>query len=192
MIEREVEGQREHFDNLELHIGYVYGSKEVPAHASHYKAKYVPGARLPHAWISLKESSKPDTFQPLDVSYVKEWTAEDVAARQASTLDLCSHDAFTLIVGDQHRWKQRFDDLQKALGAETDLQIRLWSVGADFNFAFPEQGKLFCKGFGLESGGAVLVRPDQHTLAVLKPGDSASDVKHYIMHHLRPTEIEVS
>ncbi|ETS87827.1 hypothetical protein PFICI_01655 [Pestalotiopsis fici W106-1] len=187
MIKREVEGQREHFDNLELHIGYVYGSKEVPAHASYYKAKYIPGARLPHVWINFIESRKPDSFKPLNVSYVKEWTEKDVSARQGSTLDLCSYDSFTLIVGNQHGWKQRFEQLQKLLAAKTNVKVRLWSVDADFTFAFPEQGKLFCEGFGLESGGGVLVRPDQHILAVLKPGDCTSDMEHHVIHHLRPT-----
>ncbi|KAK6206459.1 hypothetical protein LQW54_007752 [Pestalotiopsis sp. IQ-011] len=180
MIEREVEGQREHFDNLELHIGYVYGSEKVPAHASYYTDKYVPGARLPHAWISFEDAQTPGLFRPLDVSYVKEWTEKDVSARQVSTLDLCPYDTFTLIVGDRQAWEQRFKDLQKSL-ADT-VKIRLWSVGEDFGFTFPEQEKQFCQGFGLDSGGGVLVRPDQHILAVL---DGASDWEDHILNHLR-------
>ncbi|CAK7207028.1 hypothetical protein SEUCBS139899_009836 [Sporothrix eucalyptigena] len=40
MIAREVAGQQEHFDNLELHIGYVYGDKSTPPHASHFTPNF--------------------------------------------------------------------------------------------------------------------------------------------------------
>lgn len=152
----------------------------MPPHASHYTDKYVPGARLPHAWISFKEAQTPGLFRPLDVSYVKEWTEKDVSARQASTLDLCPYDSFTLIIGDRQAWEQRFKHLQKSL-ADT-FKIRLWSVNEDFGFAFPEQEKQFRQGFGLDSGGGVLVRPDQHILAVL---DEASFLEGHIYNHLR-------
>ncbi|CAK7237887.1 hypothetical protein SEUCBS140593_010181 [Sporothrix eucalyptigena] len=62
MIAREVAGQQEHFDNLELHIGYVYGDKSTPPHASHFTPKCVPGARLPHAWITPLRS---DVFEAI-------------------------------------------------------------------------------------------------------------------------------
>ncbi|TVY87798.1 2,4-dichlorophenol 6-monooxygenase, partial [Lachnellula willkommii] len=52
LIDEGVEGQQEHFDNLELHIGYVYGSKIYPSNASKYTPQYTPGARLPHVWIT--------------------------------------------------------------------------------------------------------------------------------------------
>ncbi|KAF0325298.1 2,4-dichlorophenol 6-monooxygenase [Colletotrichum asianum] len=48
-IAEEVEAQREHFDNLELHIGYVYGDNRTPPNASKFSPKFVPSARLPHA-----------------------------------------------------------------------------------------------------------------------------------------------
>ncbi|KAL3300028.1 FAD binding domain-containing protein [Colletotrichum asianum] len=48
-IAEEVEAQREHFDNLELHIGYVYGDNRTPPNASKVSPKFVPSARLPHA-----------------------------------------------------------------------------------------------------------------------------------------------
>lgn len=117
------------------------------------------------------------------MSYVKEWTEKDVSARQASTLDLCPYDSFTLIVRDRQAWEQRFKDLQKSL-ADT-VKILLWSVDEDFGFAFPEQEKKFCEGFGLDSGGGVLVRPDQHVLAVLE--DGANDLEDPIINHLRGT-----
>ncbi|KAJ5095219.1 hypothetical protein N7532_007510 [Penicillium argentinense] len=55
-INKGIEGQREHFDNLGLHIGYIYGDTRIPKNVSHFEPSCVPGARLPHAWIeSLSE-----------------------------------------------------------------------------------------------------------------------------------------
>ncbi|KAL4867963.1 hypothetical protein BDV12DRAFT_197680 [Aspergillus spectabilis] len=50
-INEGIEEQREHFDNLALHIGYIYGSTQIPNNASVFHPVCAPGARLPHAWI---------------------------------------------------------------------------------------------------------------------------------------------
>ncbi|KAK6073120.1 FAD binding domain-containing protein [Seiridium cupressi] len=183
MIKREVEGQREHFDNLELHIGYTYGEKGVPSHASQYAPKFVPGARLPHAWIRVRDGKALEPLEPLDVSYVKEWSSEDVSARQASILDLCLYHSFTLIVGSRSGWEQRMGELQDHL-QKRNIQIRLWVAGTDFEFVFQKHEQQFDEGSRLMNGGGILIRPDQHILAVLGPGDKSSELERHILHHL--------
>jgi len=41
---RGIEEQREHFGNLGLHIGYIYGDMLIPSNAPIYKPAFVPGA----------------------------------------------------------------------------------------------------------------------------------------------------
>ncbi|KAJ9610537.1 hypothetical protein H2200_005314 [Cladophialophora chaetospira] len=160
-IDQGVEGQREHFDNLELHIGYVYGSQEIPPHASKYAPKFQVGARLPHAWIRMKDS----ILQPVDVSYVDEFTKEDIELRRYSTLDLCDFDKFTLI-----------GDLEVP-------GVKTCRVGKDFE-VIGSAGQEWLQGAGLRDGGGLLVRPDQHILMVLTKDTQVEDVKQCMRRHL--------
>ncbi|KAJ4387265.1 hypothetical protein N0V93_007854 [Gnomoniopsis smithogilvyi] len=180
MIADEVEGQREHFDNLEIHIGYVYGRKEPPANASKFSPKFVPGARLPHAWINLKNSSD---LPGIDVSYVKEFSQQDIEARRYSTLDLCPYDKFTLIASSRTEWEERFMDLQKSI-EDHDIQICFRTAGEDFRFVDEKYASLFAKEARLGSGGGLLVRPDQHILRVLGSDDKAEELSTAILRHL--------
>ncbi|KAH8646339.1 FAD binding domain-containing protein [Xylariales sp. PMI_506] len=184
MIKQEVEGQREHFDNLEIHIGYVYGSEEMPAHASQYSPKFIRGARLPHAWITFTSPKIPKDFRPLDVSYIKEWSSEDVEARTTSILDLCDYQSFTLIVGSRNAWKHRFEELQHTLRHLTKIPVMIWAADSDFKFVFPNQAQLFERAIGLSDGGAVLVRPDQHILSILEPDAFIPDLMRALISHL--------
>ncbi|GLI81110.1 hypothetical protein PoHVEF18_009481 [Penicillium ochrochloron] len=94
-------------DPLGLHIGYVYGASEPRPDASYYSPKLIPGARLPHDWISFPSqlSKASETArsalpsQPIDVSYVIELDEKQIEERRWSTLDLCAPDGFTLILG---------------------------------------------------------------------------------------------
>ncbi|OCT49141.1 3-(3-hydroxy-phenyl)propionate hydroxylase [Cladophialophora carrionii] len=156
-----IEGQREHFDNLELHIGYVYGSDTIPPHASRYTPKFQVGARLPHAWIRLPCSP----LKPVDVSYVEEFSPEDVELRQYSTLDLCDLDKFTLI-----------GELEVA-GVKTCVP------GKDFDVV-GEAGQQWLKGAGLQDGGGLLVRPDQHILMLLDADTKVEEVESCLKQHL--------
>ena len=74
IIDHALELQREHFDSLDLQLGYVYGKQRD---TSRNCADYVPsgevGARLPHAII-------------------------DIGASELSTLDLVTPGRFTLVV----------------------------------------------------------------------------------------------
>ncbi|KAH6999264.1 FAD-binding monooxygenase, partial [Ilyonectria sp. MPI-CAGE-AT-0026] len=49
-IKEAIEDNRDHFDSLNLQIGYVYGS-DPTRNCSDFVPECLPGARLPHAWI---------------------------------------------------------------------------------------------------------------------------------------------
>ncbi|KAH7317588.1 hypothetical protein BKA65DRAFT_104777 [Rhexocercosporidium sp. MPI-PUGE-AT-0058] len=89
--------QREHFDNLSLHIGYVYGDTEIAASASRNTASYRTGAGLSHAWLSKPPSSQLTSLPAISNSCVSELSATALAEKQYSTLDLLAFDSFTLI-----------------------------------------------------------------------------------------------
>lgn len=181
-----VEAQREHFDNLGLHIGYIYGNKDIPASASLYKPSYRAGARLPHAWLS----NRPDTvtsLEPIDSSYVNELTVEQIAAKRYSTLDLCAPDSFTLFADQtsHERWYQVLTELKTKLPKGTGaLKIKLATLGVDFDLVPGMRAEEWLKGMQLESGGAVLVRPDQHILNTFTRETTANQALHDLVQHL--------
>lgn len=165
---------------LEIHIGYVYGRKEPPAHASKYTPKFVPGARLPHAWIRMKNSSSQSA---IDVSYVKEFSQQDIENRKYSTLDLCPFDKFTLVVGSRTEWADRFRDLRSSMEAY-GVQVSCRAAGEDFDFVDQKVADLYISKARLGSGGGLLVRPDQHILQVLDSDDGPEELGTAVLRHL--------
>lgn len=186
-IDDGIEAQREHFDNVSylppfsislvrsptcfpntnavstqllLHIGYIYGDKSIPPHASKYVPRFTVGARLPHTWIRLQSPSRgtESTLAPVDVSYIDDFSAEDVQLRQYSTLDLCDIDKFTL------------------LGTLDVPGVKTCRLGRDFEVVGPG-AKEWLDSSGLTQGGGLLVRPDQHILMVLDADTTAGDVQ---------------
>ncbi|RMJ23968.1 FAD binding domain-containing protein [Aspergillus sp. HF37] len=188
-VDEGIQGQREHFDNLELHIGYVYGARKRPPHASHYSPKCVPGARLPHAWISFstgpcvvrqarRHASVPS--KPVDVSYVRELDEGQIRARQWSTLDMCGLSSWTLILGacgsDSQRDSgiSRFQEYCESL----HLGLNVWRLGTDFEVV--SQPWLAVE---LAQGG-FLVRPDQHILMRVTEDKTAGEMVAALNRHL--------
>ncbi|PYH46446.1 3-propionate hydroxylase [Aspergillus saccharolyticus JOP 1030-1] len=149
-----IEGQREHFDNLGLHIGYIYGKTEIPGCASTYEPECVSGARLPHAWIQ-PSSSIAGQLGPIDSSYVKELSAEEVQRKQYSTLDLCVFDAFTILVDEGYAdfWRIVLEKARERLprGLKVNLVVR----GADFDLQPGEVSEKWWTLTGLMKGQAV-------------------------------------
>lgn len=166
-IHEGIESQREHFDNLGLHIGYIYGHREIPPNASVYEPACVPGARLPHTWIKVLSPTLVE-LPPIDSSYVSELSKDELQAKQFSTLDLCPFDSFTLIA-DQTlalHWEACFHELQQLLqDSVAPLKIRLAIEGQDFEVQPGVHGQDWIGLMGLRDGQVVLVRPDQHILA---------------------------
>ncbi|OJK02205.1 hypothetical protein ASPACDRAFT_1854192 [Aspergillus aculeatus ATCC 16872] len=174
-----IEGQREHFDNLGLHIGYVYGDTRVPGCASVYQAKCVPGARIPHAWIEPSKPVVSGLMGPIDSSYVGELSMEEVERKRFSVLDLCAFDAFTLFVDGECAvaWRGVLEEATAMF--PPGLRIDLVARGRDFDLQPGEAGEKWLELMQLVQGRAVLVRPDQHILTVFRgsPDDSMEVVE---------------
>jgi hypothetical protein len=116
------------------------------------------------------------------VSYVKEFSLADIAARRYSTLDLAKPRSFTLIAGPGGDWSEKVEAIQQQL-PDDGVLVRLYTVGVDFEFAFPEQEALFLAN-GLSAGGALLVRPDQHIIGSLSAGTIADEAMKLILKEL--------
>ena len=188
-IQQQIEEQREHFDNLELHIGYVYGSSERPANASHFVPKFVTGARLPHAWIHLLDKDLTRSINPLDVSYVSELNTEEARERQYSTLDLCERDRFTIIVPHGSRWRQWVNELEPEGGMKLPpIYIREFNV--DFKMADTPNAGFWVEAMGLSNGRATVLRPDQHILCFLAEDGSGDALMPSLSSHVcRPCKM---
>lgn len=164
-----VEAQREHFDNLGLHIGYVYGDTKIPASASLYVPSYRAGARLPHAWLTRAPSpARHSTLSPIDCSYVSELDGSALGCKRFSTLDICAFDAFTLIFSSTFttQWSNVLSELRSHLpkSAGGGLKINASILGEDFELVAGARRNEWIIGLQLEHGAAVLVKPDQHML----------------------------
>lgn len=158
-IDEAIEGQREHFDNLGLHIGYVYGDESIPDNASVYTPKFVPGARLPHAWMTISSEVLPNDLVPVDLSYVHEFTADDRKRRQYSTLDLCAYDSFTLLLPSRKSSDRDFSVFLERCQYR-NISVNVFRMTDDF----VTESKEWTISSGLSGQGALLVRPDQHIL----------------------------
>ncbi|KAL4922061.1 FAD binding domain-containing protein [Aspergillus aurantiobrunneus] len=188
-INKGIEGQREHFDNLNLHIGYVYGDTEIPAHASIFNPACIPGARLPHAWIRFLQPVKSAVALPsIDSSYVSELSPEQVDQKKYSTLDLIPYDSFVIVVDSTwaEKWKTRLTDVRELLPTPVNATLKIETATLDVDFEVEtEQGGGWLELMGLKEGQATLVRPDQHILAFFDSTTaSAADVVQSLRSHL--------
>ncbi|KAK9447025.1 FAD binding domain-containing protein [Limtongia smithiae] len=184
-IEQGIESQREHFDNLGLHIGYVYGDRTIPENASVFQPKFVVGARLPHAWIALPSESDICAKLPaIDSSYATELSPEEVAIMQYSTLDLCPFNAFALIYdyAYESHWRGVLSAVQN--GITSKVKFAPVAHGSDFRLQPTPAGKLWLQSARLQQGIALLVRPDQHILAVLTLENGKPDFCYLLGAHL--------
>ncbi|KAJ5763373.1 FAD binding domain-containing protein [Penicillium manginii] len=184
-INKGIEGQREHFDNLGLHIGYVYGDTQVPKNVSLFKSSCVPGARLPHAWIEVLTGQL--SLPAINSSYVRELSIEQISQKRFSTLDLCRLDAFTLLVdeGNAAHFKSSvqklFENLPKHVAKV--LSLRLAVYGVDFALQPGVENAQWFDLMGLK-GHAVLVRPDQHILTCLPTDSGPEELLQSLKNHL--------
>ncbi|KAJ5745501.1 hypothetical protein N7520_010683 [Penicillium odoratum] len=184
-INKGIEGQREHFDNLGLHIGYVYGDTEIPSNVSVYQPSCVPGARLPHAWIKVAPGQLP--LPAIDCSYVKEFTREEISEKQYSTLDLCHLDTFTLIVDKINASKFHLMVKEAFATLPADIQkilpLTVIVLGTDFELQAGVENLQWTDLMGLKIQG-VLVRPDQHILSCIPSTAGPDELLHALRGHL--------
>jgi 2,4-dichlorophenol 6-monooxygenase len=64
-IQNAIRDQADHFDALNLVLGYVYG-RENTRGPSDYQKENVPGARLPHEWVETSSGSRVSTLDLVD------------------------------------------------------------------------------------------------------------------------------
>lgn len=166
-IDNAIEDQREHFDNLGLHIGYIYGNTQIPPDASIYQPTCTRGARLPHAWIQ-PQAFDMNHLPPIDLSYVKELSADLVQQKQYSTLDLCGFRDFTIFTDSTRAsiWEEHVQNMCHLLPATVtqSLSIRVVALGRDFELTPDESSQRWVETMRLKERQATLVRPDQHIL----------------------------
>lgn len=176
-IDDGIEGQREHFDNLGLHIGYIYRDREIPKNASVYEPSCTPGARLPHAWIKPL-SPGIINLPAINSSYVAELSSEEVQAKQFSTLDLCPFDTFTLIADESSapHWEKHVQHLQLSRLLSSSLKIQVVVEGRDFVIQPGVNGEKWIELMGLRKGQATLIRPDQHIMACFDLEEGVSHI----------------
>ena len=166
---------------LELHIGYVYGSTSIPPHASRYVPQFVPGARLPHVWIEPSPSLARSLPPAVDLRYVSEMKEDDRKQRRYSVLDLCSCRAFTLISPKGTSFIENTATAVDLLG-EPQVPVNALTYDEDFSITVGKDDWL--QATGLRSGGAVLVRPDQHILALVQAETDAVGIANMLTTHL--------
>ncbi len=134
-----IDGQ---FNALGVELGQHYTSSAVVGDGStppeplghpdlHHVASTCPGSPLPHAWIVVDQ-------------------------REVSTLDVCDHEGFTLIVGaDGAAWADAATTVSAAAGGPiTAVTI---SLGAEHDDVYGTWHRI--RGIG--DDGALLVRPDR-------------------------------
>jgi len=137
---------------------------------------------LPHVWIQPSSQISDRLPEPVDLSYVSDMTASERSQRQYSSLDLCACDKFTLLVSAS---TEPIGMKAEVLALLNHLQIPLsvFQHGNDFSVREGDRSSSWTQKTGLASGGAVLVRPDQHILALFTNTFSAHDVASAIAKH---------
>lgn len=169
-----VNTQRFEFQAHDIEMGYAYDSgsfisdgTEVPKSpdGTIYTPTTTPGRRIPHAWLELDGT-------------------------KVSTLDLISQSwGLTLITGAQgQEWAQA----AAAVSEKAGVPITVHTIGAD-------GGPVDVEGRwndinGLESGGALLVRPDQVIAwksvgAGTEPANELADVVQEVLGTTQPAQL---
>jgi 2,4-dichlorophenol 6-monooxygenase len=134
-VETAVANQAEHFDMLGLELGFAYEAGALSP----------DGSEKPAGSVSeYRPSARPGCRLP------HAWVER--AGRKVSTLDLVPYDRLVLLTGtDSESWCRAAD-------AVSDVPLECLVAGRDFI----DPDGAWAAGCGIEAGGALLVRPDQH------------------------------
>ena len=164
-VDMGVEAQREHFDNLGLHIGYVYGDTQIPKNASAYTPRFVAGARLPHAWLRGNLPADLPQLKPVNLGYVKEMPLAEVKEKRYSTLDLCAPDTWTFILGPD---SSSLEKSARSIACRfAKVKFKVLTVGGDFDLLPDAAGQRWLQQSGLKARHGMLIQPDQHIFCML-------------------------
>ena len=128
---------RDHFDSINLQIGYVYGEVDLEKQkCSPYTARCVPGARLPHMWIERN-------------------------GLICSSLDLIDGTSFVLLKS------RSFPGISLAYGGHntcTRIPLKIFQCGRDFIAKEAEWSEKM--SFHPDDEKAILIRPDHHIIGI--------------------------
>lgn len=129
------EGSLNNMDGLAVTVGYQYCSEAI-----------IDNSVTPHRMDSIELNGRPGTRAP------HLWGTYE--GKKVSTLDLFGN-SFVLLTGvENSSWAEAAHTVSTKLG----INIKGYRVGLSGDFIAPED--IFSKLYGIENGGAVLIRPD--------------------------------
>jgi 2,4-dichlorophenol 6-monooxygenase len=158
-LRRAVELQNYQFNTHGIEMGQSYSSDAIAPDGSdaptpprdpelYYTPSTRPGGRLPHAWLQVGTDS-------------------------VSTLDICSSDELTLIVGiGGEPW------IRAAEKTAADLGVRLSTRAVGYRQPYDDVCGDWGRISGIDDDGCLLVRPDRHIAwrSVRLPDDPAGEL----------------
>jgi 2,4-dichlorophenol 6-monooxygenase len=131
-ISSAIDANADHFDSINLQIGYQYGvAPPMAGRCDKYTARGSPGVRLPHAWIKRHGG-------------------------QCSTLDLISSNSFTILAHED------FGHAGLGHVKVGPALVPVGVLHVDKEFVDEEGTWSALMQIDSNGGGGVLVRPDQH------------------------------
>ncbi|TXR64688.1 FAD-dependent monooxygenase [Bacillus sp. AR18-7] len=129
------EGSLNNMDGLAVTVGYQYCSEAI-----------IDDSVTPHRMDSVELNGRPGTRAP---HFFGTYDGKEV-----SILDLLGNDFVLLTIAENRTWAECVQNVSSTLG----INIKFYSVGLRGDFIAQED--IFSKLYGIENGGAVLIRPD--------------------------------
>ncbi|HHT7085521.1 MULTISPECIES: FAD-dependent oxidoreductase [Bacillus] len=129
------EGSLNKMDGLAVTAGYHYSSDAI-----------IDDAVTPHRMDSVELNGRPGTRAP---HFFGTYDGKEI-----SILDLLGDDFVLLTIAENRTWAECVQNVSSTLG----INIKFYSVGLRGDFIAQED--IFSKLYGIENGGAVLIRPD--------------------------------
>lgn len=134
-----------------------------------FKPQYRRGARFAHAWVKSKVPGILPPLDPVDLSYLDDLPNSKAKDWNYSVLDIVPLGLYTFFYSGS-TWGKKVPALRQMFGQQ-GVPLKVVEVGKEFEFTEKKPGKAWCEGYGLNKGGAVLVRPDQHVQCVVASGE---------------------
>ncbi|PGD99647.1 FAD-dependent oxidoreductase [Bacillus wiedmannii] len=129
------EGSLNNMDGLAVTVGYHYCSEAI-----------VDDSATPHRMDIVELNGRPGTRAPHFFGMYEE--------KEVSVLDLLGNDFVLLTGAENDSWAESAHTVSATLG----VTIKVYRIGLSGDFVAQED--IFRKLYGIENGGAVLIRPD--------------------------------
>ncbi|PHF09824.1 FAD-dependent oxidoreductase [Bacillus wiedmannii] len=129
------EGSLNNMDGLAVTVGYHYCSEAI-----------VDDSATPHRMDIVELNGRPGTRAPHFFGMYEE--------KEVSVLDLLGNDFALLTGAENDSWAESAHTVSATLG----VTIKVYRIGLSGDFVAQED--IFRKLYGIENGGAVLIRPD--------------------------------